>query len=252
MTRAYEVIEYSYDVVILGGGGAGLRAAMGMVAAGLRTACVTKVFPTRSHTVAAQGGIAAALNNMGNGDDWRLHFDMVKGSDWLGDRDAIECMCREAPEAFRELEHFGAPFSHRAGAHLSAPVRRPDFALWRGDGAADLCCGRPHPPGERQPASSGGSNRKPRRSRTKSFRSRNVVRESNCLSPSTVCHGAGEQDATAIRIPRVETCLYWAEVREAIKTSFGSIPRRSALLLRVGDTDGACALRFREEERTFA
>jgi succinate dehydrogenase / fumarate reductase flavoprotein subunit len=112
MTRAYEVIEHSYDVVVLGGGGAGLRATMGMVAAGLRTACITKVFPTRSHTVAAQGGIAAALNNMGDGDDWRFHFyDTVKGSDWLGDQDAIEYMCREAPDAVRELEHFGVPFS---------------------------------------------------------------------------------------------------------------------------------------------
>jgi succinate dehydrogenase / fumarate reductase, flavoprotein subunit len=112
MTRAYEVIEHNYDVVVLGGGGAGLRATMGMVSAGLRTACVTKVFPTRSHTVAAQGGIAAALNNMGDGDDWRFHFyDTVKGSDWLGDQDAIEYMCREAPEAVLELEHFGVPFS---------------------------------------------------------------------------------------------------------------------------------------------
>jgi succinate dehydrogenase / fumarate reductase flavoprotein subunit len=112
MTRPYEVIEHEYDVVVLGGGGAGLRATMGMVAAGLRTACITKVFPTRSHTVAAQGGIAAALNNMGDGDDWRFHFyDTVKGSDWLGDQDAIEYMCREAPDAVLELEHFGVPFS---------------------------------------------------------------------------------------------------------------------------------------------
>jgi succinate dehydrogenase / fumarate reductase flavoprotein subunit len=112
MTRAYEIIEHVYDVVVLGGGGAGLRATMGMVSAGLQTACITKVFPTRSHTVAAQGGIAASLNNMGDGDDWRYHFyDTIKGSDWLGDQDAIEYMCREAPEAVRELEHFGVPFS---------------------------------------------------------------------------------------------------------------------------------------------
>jgi succinate dehydrogenase / fumarate reductase, flavoprotein subunit len=112
MTRAYDIIEHRYDVIVLGGGGAGLRATLGMVAAGLRTACVTKLFPTRSHTVAAQGGIAAALNNMSDGDDWRYHFyDTVKGSDWLGDQDAIAYMCREAPEAVRELEHFGVPFS---------------------------------------------------------------------------------------------------------------------------------------------
>lgn len=112
MTRAYDIIEHRYDVVVLGGGGAGLRATLGMVAAGLQTACVTKLFPTRSHTVAAQGGIAAALNNMDDGDDWRFHFyDTIKGSDWLGDQDAIEYMCREAPEAVLELEHFGVPFS---------------------------------------------------------------------------------------------------------------------------------------------
>jgi succinate dehydrogenase / fumarate reductase flavoprotein subunit len=112
VTLAYEIIEHTYDVVVLGAGGAGLRATLGMLAAGLRTACVTKVFPTRSHTVAAQGGIAAALNNMGDGDDWRFHFyDTVKGSDWLGDQDAIEYMCREAPAAVLELERFGVPFS---------------------------------------------------------------------------------------------------------------------------------------------
>ncbi len=112
MTQAYEIVEHVYDVVVLGGGGAGLRATMGIVSAGLRTACISKVFPTRSHTVAAQGGIAAALNNMGDGDNWRYHFyDTIKGSDWLGDQDAIEYMCREAPEAVRELEHFGVPFS---------------------------------------------------------------------------------------------------------------------------------------------
>lgn len=119
MTQAYEIIEHSYDVVVLGGGGAGLRATMGMVSAGLRTACITKVFPTRSHTAAAQGGIAAALNNMGDGDDWRFHFyDTVKGSDWLGDQDAIEYMCREAPAAVLELEHFGVPFSRTEGDRI--------------------------------------------------------------------------------------------------------------------------------------
>ncbi len=109
--RAYTVIDHTYDVVVVGAGGAGLRATLGMGAAGLRTACVTKVFPTRSHTVAAQGGIGAALGNMGE-DDWRWHmYDTVKGSDWLGDQDAIEYMCREAIPAVYELEHYGVPFS---------------------------------------------------------------------------------------------------------------------------------------------
>jgi len=108
---AYKIIEHKYDVVVVGAGGAGLRATMGMAAKGLSTACVTKVFPTRSHTVAAQGGMSAALANMG-ADDWRWHFfDTVKGSDWLGDQDAIEYMCREAIPAVIELEHFGVPFS---------------------------------------------------------------------------------------------------------------------------------------------
>ena len=109
--RAYTVIDHTYDVVVVGAGGAGLRATLGMGAAGLRTACLTKVFPTRSHTVAAQGGIGAALGNMGE-DDWRWHmYDTVKGSDWLGDQDAIEYMCREAIPAVYELEHYGVPFS---------------------------------------------------------------------------------------------------------------------------------------------
>ncbi len=112
MTGAYEIIEHSYDVVIVGAGGAGLRAALGMAASGLKTACVTKVFPTRSHTVAAQGGMAASLGNMGDRDNWRYHtYDTVKGSDWLGDQDAIEFMCREAAPAVLELEHYGVPFS---------------------------------------------------------------------------------------------------------------------------------------------
>jgi succinate dehydrogenase / fumarate reductase, flavoprotein subunit len=112
MTRAYEIIEHSYDVVIIGAGGAGLRAALGMASSGLKTACVTKVFPTRSHTVAAQGGMAASLGNMNDGDNWRFHmYDTVKGSDWLGDQDAIEYMCREAVPAVLELEHYGVPFS---------------------------------------------------------------------------------------------------------------------------------------------
>ena len=109
---AYEITDHHYDVVVVGAGGAGLRATLGMATSGLRTACVTKVFPTRSHTVAAQGGIGAALNNMGEGDGWRYHmYDTVKGSDWLGDQDAIEYMCREAIPSVIELEHYGVPFS---------------------------------------------------------------------------------------------------------------------------------------------
>ncbi len=108
---AYRIVDHTYDVVVVGAGGAGLRATFGMGAAGLKTACITKVFPTRSHTVAAQGGIGAALGNMGE-DDWRWHmYDTVKGSDWLGDQDAIEYMCREAVPSIIELEHFGVPFS---------------------------------------------------------------------------------------------------------------------------------------------
>jgi succinate dehydrogenase / fumarate reductase flavoprotein subunit len=109
--RAYPFTDHTFDVVVVGAGGAGLRAALGCAEAGLKTACVTKVFPTRSHTVAAQGGIAAALANMGR-DDWRWHmYDTVKGSDWLGDQDAIEYLCRSAPAAVYELEHYGMPFS---------------------------------------------------------------------------------------------------------------------------------------------
>jgi succinate dehydrogenase / fumarate reductase, flavoprotein subunit len=108
---AYKLIDHVYDVIVIGAGGAGLRATMGMAVAGLKTACISKVFPTRSHTVAAQGGISAALGNMGP-DDWRWHmYDTVKGSDWLGDQDAIEYMCKEAMPAIMELEHFGVPFS---------------------------------------------------------------------------------------------------------------------------------------------
>ncbi|MFM7621599.1 MAG: FAD-binding protein, partial [Alphaproteobacteria bacterium] len=111
MSQAYPLVDHYYDVVVVGAGGAGLRATMGMAAAGLKTACVTKVFPTRSHTVAAQGGVAAALGNLDE-DSWQNHmYDTVKGSDWLGDQDAIEYMCREAIPAILELEHFGVPFS---------------------------------------------------------------------------------------------------------------------------------------------
>ncbi len=111
MTQAYPINQHDYDVVVVGGGGAGLRATLGMTMAGLKTACVSKVFPTRSHTVAAQGGIGAALGNMGE-DDWRWHmYDTVKGADWLGDQDAIEYMCKNAMAAVIELEHMGVPFS---------------------------------------------------------------------------------------------------------------------------------------------
>jgi len=108
---AYPITDHTFDVVVVGAGGAGLRATLECAAKGLKTACITKVFPTRSHTVAAQGGISAALGNMGE-DDWRWHmYDTVKGSDWLGDQDAIEYLCKSAPDAVYELEHFGVPFS---------------------------------------------------------------------------------------------------------------------------------------------
>jgi len=131
---AYKIIDHTYDVVVVGAGGAGLRATMGMGQAGFRTACITKVFPTRSHTVAAQGGIGAALGNMAD-DNWKWHmYDTVKGSDWLGDQDAIEYMCREAVPAVHELEHFGVPFSRTPegkiyqrpfGGHMSNYGEKP-------------------------------------------------------------------------------------------------------------------------------
>ncbi len=115
---AYKIIDHTFDVVVVGAGGAGLRATMGAAGEGLRTACITKVFPTRSHTVAAQGGIAASLGNMGP-DHWTWHmYDTVKGSDWLGDQDAIEYLCREAPAAVIELEHAGLPFSRTADGKI--------------------------------------------------------------------------------------------------------------------------------------
>ncbi len=111
MSNSYKIIEHQYDTIVVGAGGAGLRATFGMAEKGLKTACLTKVFPTRSHTVAAQGGVSAALGNMGE-DHWSYHmYDTVKGSDWLGDQDAIEYMCREAVPAILELEHYGVPFS---------------------------------------------------------------------------------------------------------------------------------------------
>ncbi len=111
MAKAYPITDHTFDVLVVGAGGSGLRAAVGMVEAGLHTACISKIYPTRSHTVAAQGGINAALGNMGP-DDWRFHmYDTVKGSDWLGDQDAIEYMTKNAPAAVIELEHYGLPFS---------------------------------------------------------------------------------------------------------------------------------------------
>lgn len=118
MSEAYEIIDHEFDVVVVGAGGAGLRAGFGCAEKGLNTAFISKVFPTRSHTVAAQGGISAALGNMGE-DDWRFHFyDTIKGSDWLGDQDAIEYMCKEAIPAIIELEHYGVPFSRTADGKI--------------------------------------------------------------------------------------------------------------------------------------
>jgi succinate dehydrogenase / fumarate reductase flavoprotein subunit len=134
-----KVQTHQYDVVVVGAGGAGLRATLGLAAKGLSTACVTKVFPTRSHTVAAQGGVAAALGNMGP-DDWRWHmYDTVKGSDWLGDQDAIEYMCREAIPAIIELEHFGVPFSRTEEGKI---YQRPFGGMTTnfGEGTAQRTC----------------------------------------------------------------------------------------------------------------
>jgi len=136
---AYPLVDHRCDVVVVGAGGAGLRATLGLAEAGLDTACITKVFPTRSHTVAAQGGISAALGNMGD-DDWRYHFyDTVKGSDWLGDQDAIAYMCREAPAAVIELEHYGLPFSRTEDGRI---YQRPfgGMTTHYGKGIAQRTC----------------------------------------------------------------------------------------------------------------
>jgi succinate dehydrogenase / fumarate reductase, flavoprotein subunit len=136
---AYPIVDHTYDVVVVGAGGAGLRATFGMAEKGLRTACITKVFPTRSHTVAAQGGISAALGNMGE-DDWRWHmYDTVKGSDWLGDQDAIEYMVREAIPAIIELEHYGVPFSRTEEGKI---YQRPFGGMTTkfGEGIAQRTC----------------------------------------------------------------------------------------------------------------
>ena len=139
MSAAYPVTEHKYDVVVVGAGGAGLRATLGIAAKGLSVACVSKVFPTRSHTVAAQGGISAALGNMGE-DDWRWHmYDTIKGSDWLGDQDAIEYMCREAIPAIIELEHYGVPFSRTDDGKI---YQRPFGGMTTrfGEGIAQRTC----------------------------------------------------------------------------------------------------------------
>jgi len=139
MSQAYTIIDHEYDVVVVGAGGAGLRATFGMAAKGLKTACITKVFPTRSHTVAAQGGMSAALGNMGP-DDWRWHmYDTIKGSDWLGDQDAIEYMCREAAPAVIELEHYGVPFSRTEDGKI---YQRPFGGMTTnyGEGTAQRTC----------------------------------------------------------------------------------------------------------------
>jgi len=135
----YEFIDHDYDIVVIGAGGSGLRATFGLAHAGFSTACITKVFPTRSHTVAAQGGISAALGNMGE-DDWRWHmYDTIKGSDWLGDQDAIEYMCKEAPDAVIELEHYGVPFSRTEDGRI---YQRPfgGMTTHYGEGTAQRTC----------------------------------------------------------------------------------------------------------------
>ena len=139
MLTSYKIVDHTYDVIVIGAGGAGLRATFGLAAEGLSTACITKVFPTRSHTVAAQGGMSAALGNMGE-DDWRWHmYDTVKGSDWLGDQDAIEYMCREATDAVIELEHFGVPFSRTEDGKI---YQRPFGGMTThfGEGRAERTC----------------------------------------------------------------------------------------------------------------
>ena len=139
MGHAYPITDHEYDVVVVGAGGAGLRATVGLAEAGLKTACISKVFPTRSHTVAAQGGMSASLGNMGD-DDWRGHmYDTVKGADWLGDKDAIEFMCREAVPAVIELEHYGGPFSRTEEGKI---YQRPFGGMTTnyGEGTAHRTC----------------------------------------------------------------------------------------------------------------
>jgi len=140
MTNNYDIKTHEFDVIVVGAGGAGLRATFGMAEAGLSTACITKVFPTRSHTVAAQGGISAALGNMGK-DDWRWHmYDTIKGSDWLGDQDAIEYMCKNAAASVIELEHYGVPFSrNKDGKIYQRPFGGMTTEFGKGKAAQRTC-----------------------------------------------------------------------------------------------------------------
>ena len=170
---AYEYETHDYDVVVVGAGGAGLRATLGMAEQGLRTACVTKVFPTRSHTVAAQGGIAASLSNMGP-DHWQWHmYDTVKGSDWLGDTDAMEYLAREAPKAVYELEHYGVPFSRTEEGKI---YQRP-LAVTPPNSAKAPPCSAPVPP-PTGPAT-------PSCTRFMASRSRTTPSSTSSISPST-------------------------------------------------------------------
>ncbi|KAI9295883.1 succinate dehydrogenase [Neoconidiobolus thromboides FSU 785] len=140
LLKDYPIIDHQYDAVVVGAGGAGLRAAFGLAEAGFKTACITKLFPTRSHTVAAQGGINAALGNMGK-DDWRWHmYDTVKGSDWLGDQDAIHYMCREAPNTVIELEHYGVPFSRTEEGKVYQRAFGGQSLDYGKGGQAHRCC----------------------------------------------------------------------------------------------------------------
>src|SRR5947207_2932640 len=135
----YEFIDHRFDVVVVGAGGSGLRAALGCAQAGLKTSCSTKVFPTRSHTVAAQGVISASLGNMSEDDSRWYMYDAVKGSDWLGDQDAIEYLCRNAPAAVYELEHWGVPFSRTEDGRI---YQRPfgGMTTYYGKGIAQRTC----------------------------------------------------------------------------------------------------------------
>lgn len=136
----HSIIDHHYDAIVVGAGGAGLRAAVGLAESGLETACITKLFPTRSHTVAAQGGINAALGNMTE-DDWRWHmYDTVKGSDWLGDQDAIHYMCREAPKAVYELENYGMAFSRTEDGRIYQRALGGQSLKYGKGGQGVRCC----------------------------------------------------------------------------------------------------------------
>ena len=140
ISRSYPVVDHTYDAVVVGAGGAGLRAAFGLVEEGFKTAVITKLFPTSSHTVAAQGGINAALGNM-EPDDWRWHmYDTVKGSDWLGDQDAIHYMTKEAPAAVIELENYGMPFSRTPEGKIYQRAFGGQSYQYGKGGQAHRCC----------------------------------------------------------------------------------------------------------------